>query len=90
MQKTFGSVHAVTWKTLRRRKQMSKMTVKVSFMAGASLKEALVEAREKARKLDVAYIKFSFNGVFFAVSPEADIAKGIKEYKSGGTKTIII
>ncbi len=75
---------------LQRRKQMSKMTMTVSFVAGTSLREALIEAREKARKLDVAYIRFSFNSVSFAVSPEADIAKGVKEYKSGETKTIII
>jgi len=89
MQKTFGSVHAVMWKTLRRRKQMSKMSIKVSFTVGVSLREALTEAREKAEKLGVAFIEFSFNGAFFAVSPQADIERGIEEFEKG-MKAIVI
>jgi len=75
---------------VKRRDKMSKISLTVDIMAGAPLKEVLNEAKEKAKKLDMAYIKFSFNGVFFAVSPQADVAKGIEEYKSGERKTIII
>ena len=62
---------------------MSKMTIKVGFLAGVSLNEALTEAKEKAEKLDVAYVEFNFSGVRFAVSPQADVEKGIEEFKRG-------
>jgi len=77
------------WKTLRRRNKMSKMSIKVSFTAGVSLREALAEAKEKAEKLGVAFIEFSFNGAFFAVSPQADIERGIEEFEKG-MKAIVI
>ena len=60
---------------------MSKMSIKVNFIVGISLEEALIEAREKAKKLEVAYIEFTFNGVHFAVSPQADIERGINLLK---------
>jgi len=68
---------------------MSKMSIKVDFTVGVSLEEALIEAKEKAKKLEVAYIEFIFNGVHFAVSPQADIERGIKEFEQG-IKAIVI
>ena len=62
---------------------MSGMTVKVSFLAGVSLREALAEAKEKAEQLGIAYVEFYFNGVRFAVSPQADIEKGVRESSRG-------
>ena len=70
-------------------KTKSKMSIKVDFTVGLSLEEALIEAREKAKKLEVAYIEFTFNGAIFAVSPQADIERGIKEFEQG-IKAIVI
>lgn len=73
------------WKTppSKEEKAMSKMSIRVSFTAGVSLREALTEAKEKAKKLGVAFIEFSFNGASFAVSPQADIERGIEEFEKG-------
>jgi len=62
---------------------MSKITVKVSFLAGTEVKDAITEAKQKACFWDVAYVTFSFNGVRFSISQRADVDKLVGEfYKS--------
>lgn len=50
---------------------MSNMCIQVEFLAGTTIRTAIIEAKEKAISLDVAYITFSFNGVKISVSPHA-------------------
>ena len=52
---------------------MSNMCISVEFLPGTTIKTALKEAKEKAIKLDVAYIIFSFNGVEINVSQYANL-----------------
>ena len=59
---------------------MSRMCLKVSFLPGTTLEEAIADAIEKARKLDIAFVEFSFNGVHFAISRTSDINKEIEYY----------
>ncbi len=42
---------------------MASLSLQVEVLAGTSIRRATLEARELARKLDLAYVKFSFNGV---------------------------
>ena len=59
---------------------MSKITIKVDFLAGTDLKDAITEAKQKACFWDVAYVKFNFNGTRFSVSQRADVDKLVGEY----------
>jgi len=70
------------------RKTYSNMELTVEFLAGTGLEDAIIEAKDKARLLNVAYIKFSFNGVEFAVGGNADIKKTLDQYSDCKTKFI--
>jgi hypothetical protein len=59
----------------------SNMTMKVEFLAGTDINAALVEAREKARLWDVAYVTFSFNGTSFSIGQNADIDDVYERWK---------
>ena len=50
---------------------MSNMCIQVEFLAGATIRTAITDAKEKAISLKVAYITFNFNGVKISVSPHA-------------------
>lgn len=52
---------------------MSNIVLKAEFLAGTNVKDAVREAKEMAIKLDVAFIRFDFNGVRFSISQRADI-----------------
>ncbi|MNQ54051.1 hypothetical protein D3C85_681070 [compost metagenome] len=51
----------------------SNMCVKVDFLVGVDLREAIKEAKIKAIEWNVAYVKFEFNGVSCSISHKADI-----------------
>lgn len=54
---------------------MSKMAIKVEFLPGTNIEEAIYEAVELAEKLNVAYVKFLFNTVIVTVSPSLRASK---------------
>lgn len=51
---------------------MSNMTITVDLLAGTEIKRAVEEAKALALKLDVAFVKFPFNGVSMSISSKAD------------------
>ena len=53
---------------------MSKMAIEVEFLAGTDIKDAIEEAKQKAEKLDLAYVKFDFNGVSFCIGQNANVS----------------
>jgi len=55
---------------------MSKISVNVEFMVGSDLTECLVEAKEKVKLWDVAYVCFKFNGVSVSVNANSDVEAG--------------
>lgn len=59
---------------------MSNMMLSVEFLAGTNLSDALVEAKEKARRFDLVYIMFNFNNVQFSIGQNADLKKAEEEY----------
>jgi len=62
---------------------MSQMTLEVDFLAGTDLAVALIEAKDKAIKLDLVYITFKFNGTEFNIGKRADLDKAADEYHKG-------
>lgn len=60
---------------------MSKLTINVDVMLGTDLIEALEDAKELARRMDVAYVCFKFNGVGCSVSQDADTTKMYYDYQ---------
>ena len=59
---------------------MSNISMKVEFLAGTSLKAAVTEARSMARQMDIAYVKFKFNGIKISIGQYADVDYVINEY----------
>lgn len=51
---------------------MSNMILQVEFLAGTNITTAAMEAKALARKLDLAYVKFNFNGVEINIGQHAD------------------
>jgi len=61
---------------------MSKFILNIKFLPGTSLKEAIIEAKEKAQKLDMAYVCFRWHdGTVFYIGKHANIDAVIREYK---------
>lgn len=60
----------------------SNMTIKVEFLAGTEVKEAVIEAKQKAELWRVAYVTFDFNGASFSIGANADVEEVVAEWKS--------
>lgn len=59
---------------------MSNMEVEVSFLAGTDFVTAVLEAKEKAARWDVQYIKFNFNSVSCSIGRNADVSKALETF----------
>jgi hypothetical protein len=51
---------------------MTKLSLQVECLAGTPIRQAALEARSLARKLDLAYVKFNFNGVTVSIGQHAN------------------
>lgn len=67
----------------------SKVSMRVDILANATLREAVEEAIQLAKRLDVAYIKFSFNDAEFWISQHADVEEVLNAYSPGVSKFLI-
>ena len=68
---------------------MSNMTIKVDFLAGTSVRQAIAEAKQKAIDLDVAYIVFDFNGSTISVRKHTDVDEAVDDFFKHDSKHII-
>ena len=62
---------------------MSKMMINVVFLPGTSIDDAIIEAKQKAKKWDVAYVCFKFNGKDFSIGRNVDICDCVEAYRAG-------
>ena len=69
---------------------MNKLMLNVEVMAGTDLSEALNDAQGLARRMDLSYVCFKFNGVEFNVSQNADTSQMYYQYGEGATKGGVI
>jgi len=60
----------------------SSMMIEVEFMAGTAIKDAISEAIDKAKKLDIAYVQFNFNGTSFSIGRNAVLDEVMEDWKS--------
>jgi len=58
----------------------ASMCIEVEFLAGTDIESAVIEAKIKAEKWDVAYVKFKFNGASFSIGRNADVYNAVEEY----------
>ena len=56
------------------------LSIKVEFLAGTEVSNAIKEASELSRKLNISYCCFDFNGVNFSVSQNPDVDKLVKDF----------
>ena len=59
---------------------MSSLTIPVEILAGTDFKNAVKDASDLSRKLDIAYVTFKFNGISVSASQRADPEKLYKQY----------
>lgn len=60
----------------------SKMGLRVDFLPSTALEDAIREAKQKAELLNVAYIRFDFNGTVFSIGRNANILDVLNRYLS--------
>jgi hypothetical protein len=53
--------------------EMSNLSINVEVLAGTSIEKAIVEAKDLAQRMELAFVKFNFNGVHMSVSRSADV-----------------
>lgn len=58
---------------------MNNMTIEVGFLSGTNIREAILEAKQKAISLDVM-IEFNFNGVIVLVGSGTNVERAISSY----------
>ena len=63
----------------------SSMTIDVEFLAGTSIEDATEEAKTKAIQLDLAYVRFKFNGVEVSIGKNANIEDVLSQYRDNRT-----
>jgi len=68
----------------------SSMYIQVKILAGTSLMDAVIEAKQKCRLLGLAYINFDFNGTEFSISQNTDVADILWKWDSGNHRNFII
>ena len=61
------------------------MTLEVEFLAGTSIEQSIMEARELAKKLGLAYTKYDFNGVKMSVGKNAVTEEGAEAYNTAAS-----
>lgn len=59
---------------------MSNINLKVEFMAGTTIEEAISEAAQLTKRLDIAFTEFNFNGINCAVSKSPNISKLVMDF----------
>ena len=60
----------------------SNITMKVEFLAGTEIKDAVEEAKKKAELWQVAYVCFTFNGTEFSIGRSADVEDVLNEWNA--------
>lgn len=60
---------------------MSNFSIEVDVLAGTSIEEAIMEAKDLAQRMKLAYVKFKFNGVRMSISRRADVDELAEEYR---------
>ena len=58
----------------------SNMCVKVEFLVGTDIDDAVQEAKSKAALWQVAYVTFDFNGCSFSIGANANVDETIEEW----------
>ena len=75
---------------------MSNASIKIEFLAGTNIKNAIIKANLKATKFDFAYVEFNFNSILISVRAGfINIKKGVEDYhkilvSTGKNKYLII
>jgi len=58
----------------------SNICIDVEFLAGASIEQAVIEAKDKAAAWKVAYVKFDFNGVKMSIRENTSVDKAVDNF----------
>jgi hypothetical protein len=61
---------------------MSNLTIKVDVLAGTDLEETILQAKELAQKLNIAYVCFDFNNVEFSIGQSANVEEAIEKFST--------
>lgn len=59
---------------------MSNFTMNIEFIVGTEFKEAVIEARDLARRTGAAYVCFDFNKTKCSIGKDCDVKLACKDY----------
>ena len=68
---------------------MSDLELKVCFLPGTDFKSSVQQAKELAQNLNIAFIKYDFNGRSIAIGQNADIERAEYLYKETSDSIIL-
>ena len=60
---------------------MSNITIKVDFLAGTSFNDSIHEAKRLARRMDICYVAYVFNGINVSIGQNADLKQAEQDFK---------
>lgn len=58
----------------------SNICINVEFLAGTSIEQAIIEAKDKAASWQVAYISFNFNGVKMSIKENTSAIEAVDKF----------
>lgn len=58
----------------------SNICINVEFLAGTSIEQAVIEAKDKAILWQVAYVKFDFNGVKMSIRSSSSVIEAVDRF----------
>lgn len=60
---------------------MSNISLNVEVLAGTSIESIVKEAKQLAKKLNISYVCFDFNGVNVSIGPNADVEEAVEKFE---------
>lgn len=58
----------------------SNICISVEFLAGTSIEQAILEAKDKTTSWQVAYIQFNFNGVKMSIRENTSVIEAVNKF----------
>ena len=66
----------------QRRNKMSVLQLEVEPLAGSTMKQCIEYSHDLCIKLNLAYVKFNFNGAKVSVGRNCNLEESLKEWES--------
>ena len=74
---------------INKENNMSNFTLKLEVLAGTDIRTAMLEAKQLAQEVGLAYVCFKFNSKSISIGQDANIDEAYQEYQHTEREFII-